>query len=111
MKTAMIKTTAGALKDKTGLETLEAASFLNDSQQLLLRAQKNAEEAKKAALGAISRFYQESQMSEKKAEKMVRELDEAIQTAMDAAKKSHGKDKEKKDKKQASPVDSVSGAR
>src|SRR4030042_4678867 len=64
---------------------------MKDSQQLLLQAQQNAEGAKEAALGAISRFYQQSQVSEKKAEKMVRELDEAIQHALDATKKSRGK--------------------
>ena len=83
----------GTLKDKTGPETQEAASVMNDPQQLLLRAQKNAVEAKEAAMGAISRFYQESQVAEKKAEKMVRDLDEAIQTALDATQKSQGKDK------------------
>ena len=58
----------GALKGKTGVETLEAASVMDSSKELLMRAQQNAEEAKKAALGAITRFYQESQISEKKGE-------------------------------------------
>src|SRR4030043_1638267 len=84
----------GAPKGKTGLESHEAVSFMNDSQQLLVRAQQNAVEAKEAAMGAISRFYQESQVCEKKAEKMVRELDEAIQHALDAAIKSRGEKEE-----------------
>lgn len=83
--------TPDTLKVKAGQETHEAASFMNDSQDLLLRAQKNAVDAKEAAMGAISRFYQESQACEKKAEKMVRDLDDAIQTALDAAVKSRGK--------------------
>jgi signal transduction histidine kinase len=88
--------TPGAPRDKTGPETLETASYLHDTQQLLLRAQQNAVDAKEAAMGAISRFYQESQASEKKAEKMVKDLDEAIQTALDATRKSRGKDKKDK---------------
>ena len=71
-----------SLKNKAGEETHEAASMTTDPQQLLLQAQKNAEEAKEAALGAIGRFYEQSQVSEKKAEKMVKELDEAIQHAL-----------------------------
>ncbi len=72
---------------KAGDETHEAASVKTDPQQLLLQAQKNAEEAKEAALGAISRFYEQSQVSEKKAEKMFRELDDAIQNALTATQK------------------------
>ena len=84
--------TPGTPRDKSGPEATETAAHLNDSQQLLLRAQKNAVDAKEAAMGAISRFYQESQASEKKAEKMVKDLDDAIQDALDATKKSRGKD-------------------
>jgi signal transduction histidine kinase len=82
---------------KTGSETLETA-YLSDAQQLLLRAQKNAVNAKEAAMGAISRFYEESQVSEKKAEKMVKDLDNAIQTALDATKKSRVKEKKDSDR-------------
>ena len=67
--------------------TQDTASSTPDPQQLLLQAQKNAEEAKEAALGAITRFYEQSQASEKRAEKMVRELDEAIQNALTATQK------------------------
>jgi signal transduction histidine kinase len=81
-----------ALKAKTGEGTLEAASFTSDSQELLMRAQRNALEAKEAALGAMNRFYQEGKVSEKKAGKMLSELDEAIQLALNATKKSHGID-------------------
>lgn len=70
-----------------GVETNEAASVNTDPQQLLLQAQKNAEAAKEAALSAISRFYEQSQVSEKRAEKMVRELDEAIKNALTATQK------------------------
>jgi nitrogen-specific signal transduction histidine kinase len=98
----------GALKSNAGSETHEAASFNSDSQQLLLRAQKNAVDAKEAAVGAINRFYQESQVSEKKAEKMVRDLDEAIQHALAATRKSRGTVKEAD--KQAAPDDSQSAA-
>jgi signal transduction histidine kinase len=77
--------------NKAGKETHEAASLNLDSQQLLLQAQKNAEEAKEAALGAISRFYEQSQVSEKKAEKMVKELDDAIQHALTATQKTRVK--------------------
>jgi signal transduction histidine kinase len=80
------------LKAKTGDGTLEAASFTSDSQELLMRAQRNALEAKEAALGAMNRFYQEGKVSEKKAGKMLSELDEAIQLALNATKKSHGID-------------------
>ncbi len=76
-----------SLKNKAGDDTQETASLTTDPQQLLLQAQKNAEEAKEAALGAISRFYEQSQVSEKKAEKMVRDLDEAIQHALTATQK------------------------
>ena len=99
--------TPGKPKDKTGPEAPESASHLNDSQQLLLRAQKNAVDAKEAAMGAISRFYQESQASEKKAEKMVKDLDDAIQTALDATKQSRGKDQ--KDSGPAGPDDGWHG--
>jgi signal transduction histidine kinase len=84
--------TLGKPNDKTGSESPESASYINESQQLLLRAQKNAVDAKEAAMGAISRFYQESQVSEKKAEKMVKDLDDAIQNALDATRKSRVKD-------------------
>ncbi len=94
------------LNDKAGDETHEAASIMKDSQQLLLQAQKNAEEAKEAALGAISRFYEQSQVSEKKAEKMVRELDEAIQHAISATQKNRSKNSGK----QITPDDDSSGA-
>ncbi|MGD1118588.1 MAG: ATP-binding protein [Dehalococcoidales bacterium] len=89
--------TSGAPRQKASPDLIEMAANLDDSQQLLLRAQQNAVNAKEAAIGAISRFYQESQASEKKAEKMVRELDNAINTALDATKKSP--DKVKKDKR------------
>ena len=80
------------LKAKTGTDTHEAASLNSDSQELLLRAQRNALEAKEAAMGAINRFYQESKVSEKKAEKMVSELEEAIQHALDATQKKFAAD-------------------
>jgi signal transduction histidine kinase len=80
-----------SLPNKAGEETHEAASITTDPQQLLLQAQKNAEEAKEAALGAISRFYEQSQVSEKKAEKMVKELDDAIQHALTATQKNRVK--------------------
>ena len=79
------------LNAKTGEETQKAASLNSDPQELLLRAQQNAVEAKEAALGAISRFYQESKASEKKAGKMLGELEESLQLAVNATKKSHGK--------------------
>jgi len=56
-----------------------------------LQAQKNAEDAKEAALGALNRFYAQSQVSEKKAEKMVRDLDDAIQHALIATQKNKAK--------------------
>jgi signal transduction histidine kinase len=77
-----------SIHNKAGNNTQDTASVNSDSQQMLLQAQKNAEEAKEAALGAISRFYEQSQVSEKKAEKMVRELDDAIQHAISATQKS-----------------------
>ena len=77
-----------SINNKAGQDTHEAASLDIDSQQMLLKAQRNAEEAKEAALGAISRFYEQSQVSEKRAEKMVRELDDAIQHAITATQKS-----------------------
>ncbi len=77
-----------SLNNKAGNVTQEAASLDKDPQQMLLKAQRNAEEAKEAALGAISRFYEQSQVSEKRAEKMVRELDDAIQHALSATQKS-----------------------
>ena len=40
-------------------ETFEATFFSDDSQELLLKAQENAELAKEAALGAISRAYEQ----------------------------------------------------
>lgn len=79
------------LNAKTGEETLKAASLNSDPQELLLRAQQNALEAKEAALGAINRFYQESKASEEKAGKMLGELEESLQLALNATKKSHGK--------------------
>jgi signal transduction histidine kinase len=88
----------GALMEQNGTEAQKAASFIDsETQQLLLRAQQNAVNAKEAALGAINRFYKESTLSEKKAQKMVSELDEAIQTALDSAKKSHVKGKKDND--------------
>jgi nitrogen-specific signal transduction histidine kinase len=85
----------GALKDENGTNAHDAASLTknSDTQQLLLRAQQNAVNAKEAAMGAINRFYRESTQSEKKASRMVQELDEAIQTALDSAKKSRVKGK------------------
>jgi signal transduction histidine kinase len=77
------------LNAKTGEETLKAASLNSDTQELLLRAQQNALEAKEAALGAINRFYQESKESEKKAGKMLVELEESLQLAISAAKESN----------------------
>jgi signal transduction histidine kinase len=62
-----------------------------DARPSMLQAQKKAEEAKEAAQGAISRFYEQSQISEKKAEKMVRELDDAIQSALTATQKNRSK--------------------
>jgi nitrogen-specific signal transduction histidine kinase len=85
--------TPDALKAKTCPDTHEAASG-SDSQELLLRAQRNAVEAKEAAVGAINRFYQESKVSEKKAEKMVNELEDAIQLALNATQKTLGKDEQ-----------------
>jgi signal transduction histidine kinase len=75
---------------KTGDGAHETASDF-DTRQLMLQAQKKAEEAKEAAHGAISRFYEQSQISEKRAEKMVRDLDDAIQNALTATQKNRHK--------------------
>jgi hypothetical protein len=78
------------ITQKTGDGAQETASDF-DARQSMLQAQKKAEEAKEAAQGAISRFYEQSQISEKRAEKMVRELDDAIQNALTATQKNRGK--------------------
>ncbi|MBN1693083.1 MAG: hypothetical protein JW845_05960 [Dehalococcoidales bacterium] len=82
--------TTATLNAKTGEETQKAASLNGDSKELLLRAQQNALEAKEAALGAINRFYQESKASETKSTKMLTELEDALQLALDATRKSRG---------------------
>ena len=86
-KPAMLDT----LNAKTGEDNLEAASLNGAPQELLLRAQQNALEAKEAALGAINRFYQESKASEIKAGKMLSELEESLQLALSAVKESNSK--------------------
>ncbi len=82
--------TPTTLNAKTGEETQKAASLNSDSKETLLRAQQSALQAKEAALGAINRFYQESKASEMKAGKMLGELEEALQLALSAAKKTRG---------------------
>ncbi|MBN1160776.1 MAG: hypothetical protein JXA17_02365 [Dehalococcoidales bacterium] len=82
--------TTAALNTKTGEETQEAASLNSDSKELLLRAQQSALEAKEAALGAINRFYKESKASETRASKMLNELEDALQLALQATRKSRG---------------------
>jgi signal transduction histidine kinase len=82
--------TTATLNAKTGEEPQKAASLNGDSKELLLRAQQNALEAKEAALGAINRFYQESKASETKAGKMLAEIEDALQLALDATRKSRG---------------------
>ena len=84
--------TPTALKAKTGEETQKAASLNSDSKETLLRAQQSALQKKEAALGAINRFYQESKASETKAGKMLSELEDALQLALNAAKKPRGVD-------------------
>jgi len=79
--------TPTTLNAKTGEETQKAASLNSDSKETLLRAQQSALEAKEAALGAINRFYQESKVSEMKAGKMLGELEDALQLAVNAVKK------------------------
>ncbi|MHB8105178.1 MAG: hypothetical protein ACYDG5_06520, partial [Dehalococcoidales bacterium] len=78
------------LKGKTGTGTHEAASVNGDSQESLSKAPRNNQGAKEAALGAVTRFYQESENAEKKAEKMVSELEDVIQLALNATRKSCG---------------------
>jgi signal transduction histidine kinase len=78
------------LKAKAGNDTHEAASIDSDSQKSLLKAPKNTWGAKEAAMGAIKRFSQENKVTEDKAEKMVSELEDVIQLALNAAKKSCG---------------------
>jgi signal transduction histidine kinase len=80
--------TTATLNAKTGEETQKAASLHGDSKELLLRAQQNALEAKEAALGAINRFYRESKASESKATKMLNGLEDALQLALSATRKS-----------------------
>ncbi len=82
--------TTATLNAKTGEETQEAASLHGDSKELLLRAQQNALEAKEAALGAINRYYRESRASETKATNMLNELEDALQLALNATRKSRG---------------------
>ncbi len=82
--------TTATLNAKTGEGTQKAASLNGDSKELLVRAQQNALEAKEAALGAINRFYQESKASETKATKMLNGLEDALQLALDATRKSRG---------------------
>jgi nitrogen-specific signal transduction histidine kinase len=92
-KTGINNTTAeipDTLKAKTGAANHEAASINNDSQESSLKAQRNNLGAKGAALGAVTRFYQESENAEKKAEQMVSELEEVIQLALNATRKSCG---------------------
>jgi nitrogen-specific signal transduction histidine kinase len=79
-----------SVNPKTGDGAHETAGE-PDMQLLMLQAQKNAEQAKEAAQGALNRFYEQSQISEKKAEKMVRELDDAIQNALMATQRNRGK--------------------
>jgi signal transduction histidine kinase len=82
--------TTATLNAKTGEVTQKAASLNGDSKESLLRAQQNALEAKEAALGAINRFYRESRASETKATRMLTELEDALQFALDATRKSRG---------------------
>jgi nitrogen-specific signal transduction histidine kinase len=79
-----------ALKGKAGTETHGAASINSDSQEPPLRAQGNSPGAKEAAMGAVGRFYQESKDTERRAEKLVSELEEVIQLALNATKKACG---------------------
>jgi len=78
------------LKAKAGTGTHEAASINSDAQESLLKAQRNNLGAKGAASGAVTRFYQESENAEKKAQQMVSELEEVIQLALNATRKSCG---------------------
>lgn len=77
-----------APKAKTDTETHKAAS--GNSQESPTKAPENNKAAKEAALGAVTRFYQESENAEKKAEKMVSELEDVIQLALLATRKSCG---------------------
>jgi signal transduction histidine kinase len=60
-------------------ETGETDPYMNDSQELMLKAQKDAELAKAVARQAISRAFQQSEASVKRAEVLARAFDDAFQ--------------------------------
>jgi signal transduction histidine kinase len=73
-------------KDMTALaesevtpETDGADPFMDDSQELLLKAQKDAQLAKAVARQAISRAFQQSEATVKRAEVLARAFDDALQ--------------------------------
>jgi signal transduction histidine kinase len=64
---------------ETSQKPAEADYVLDDSQELLLKAQKDAELAKVVARQAISRAFQQSEATLKRAEVLARAFDDALQ--------------------------------
>jgi signal transduction histidine kinase len=71
----MATTPVSGLPRKTGV----ADYVIDDSQELLLKAQKDAELAKAVARQAISRAFQQSEATVKRAEVLARAFDDALQ--------------------------------
>jgi len=61
------------------IKAAEAEPFTDDSQELLLKAQKDAELAKAVAQQAISRAFQQSEVTTKRAEVLARAFDDALE--------------------------------
>jgi hypothetical protein len=71
--------TAAPAGSGTARKTGEADFVIDDSQELLLKAQKDAELAKAVARQAISRAFQQSEATVKRAEALARVFDDALQ--------------------------------
>ena len=63
-------------------KTREADHVVSDSQELLLKAQKDAELAKAVARQAISQAFKQSEASVKRAETFARAFDDALQSSV-----------------------------
>jgi signal transduction histidine kinase len=85
------KADKAAARDAASRKTPEGEPIVSDAQELLLKAQKDAELAKAVARQAISQAFKTSEASVKRAETLAKAFDDALQGSMAPV---HPEDKE-----------------